>query len=478
MSLSTYNSALADDIHEITIGRGGYKPYFLFSTKLHTELKTLDENDGVVIMSHDIIRNYKENEFDQSTIDFMIKPGTWLYDVYPYAENLEVTLTQIKQHRLFGGSTGVWVEERFKIVYLPDANTDIPTEPKAPRSVLNQQTPIYVRFQLVSRSTMAIRITTTQGVYCNRIHEENNDMKGDSLLKSIMSHELNKLEIEGKPVINALDIEPSKNNEPMNRILIPTGTNLMQVPFLIQEQKGGMYPAGMGCYVQRYTPDPALQPADTMFVYSLYDGSKYNDTEQRVIFFIPPDGSHNSASRTYVYEGGLLKVLTNPIPGLYDVKNNSLRSQGEGFRTASALSMITKPVELKELGPFFSQRGLVTEVTSMEQKDGLNNATYEGISDNHFVNASNVLARKGSYVQLVVDNLDPDYIFPGSSCKLLNEPVEGVLLKLEGVIHKVVVKYYYQNSEGLGEYTLIEHALVSKTFIDVFITNVEEQQSF
>lgn len=478
MALTTYSSMMNEDIMDIINKEGVFKPYFLFSTTIHTEEKSLDENDGVVIAGHDIVRDYKENEFDQSTLDFMIKPGTWLYDIYPYADALEVTVKVIKQHRLFNATTGVEVEERYKLVYLPDANQSLPTEPKESRSALNQMTPLYVRFQIVSRVNMAARVKTTQGVVSQKISETNKDMKADSILKSLLSHELKKLQIAGEVLIKGLDIEKSLNLSPMKKLIIPTGTSIMDLPFLMQEDKGGMYPAGVGSYMQRYTPNRMLQPQHTMFVYSLYDGSKVNNTEQRIIFFIPPDGTHSTGSRTYDYDAGLLKVVAYPIPGLYDVKENALRSEGDGFRSADSGAFSNKPVEVKEKGPSFTQRGLVTEVVVSESKDGLVNASYKGIDKNHYVNASRVLARKGSYVQIVVENLDPDYIFPGAGCKVLNEPVEGILLKLEGVIHKVVVKYKYQNTEGLGEFTMLEHALTSTTFIDVFITNVEENESF
>lgn len=470
MAFSTFESAFKQDIDDILRQPMNYKPYFLLGVKVHTALGTLDENQGVVISGMMINRNYLDNEMDFTTLDLSVRQGTYVYDLYPCSDDLEATVTMYRQERDNGQA--VTIVERFKLVYLLNENSELPRDPTISKDNYDKQPPVVVRFQLVSLGNMALRVATTQGVYGQKLAPENKDMKSSALLKSIISHECNKITVDTKPIVNFLEIEETHNTAPMSKVVIPTGTRLMDLPFVFQEEKGGMYNSGMGVYAQRYTPHKRVQAANGIFIYSLYDGQKYEESEAPLMFYIPPDGTHNMFEKTYQFEPtGALKMLTQPIKGLYETKKAIQSSQGEGFRIASSDAIADRQTVVTPNGPEFKKTQNVTEVAEGNNENGLMNAPHEGITSNIFEQTSKVLARKGDYVKLVVDNLDPDYVYPGAPCKITYEVGDRLVQRLLGVLHKVQFQFYFQVHNGTGEYTTTEHPMTSRAIFDIFVTH-------
>lgn len=473
MPISTNTSALGLDFNDIIERPRNYKPYFLINTILHTENNDLRITDGVFIADLVVVRDYINRTSDYMEIKLFCPPGTYVYDIYPYADDLELTLMIYKQTR--NGLETYLREVTYKAMFLMEKNMDLPNRPDGPREMMNRGSDFVLTLELVDKGSMAVRNKTTQGVYSNIVSDVNKDMSPSAILKSILSSVSRKVQMDNKPVLDKINIEESPNQTPLNCLIVPTGTGALEVANFVQDKGGGLYPSGSNNYIQHYSETQNAEPDRTLFVYSLYDGDKFDNAENKILFYVPPDDTLSNVAKTYELSANVLKILTNPITGLNSTKDTVMRSEGEGFRSASADAVFKNGLDLTKDGPRFKKTGVLSEITSKIREDGMTFLPYKGISSNHFVNASEILSRKGEYIVIPVDNLDMDYYYPGAACKVIYEMGNGLIVELVGVIHKAEVKFNYPTFDPTGDKNRELHALTTKTFFTVYITGPDSQ---
>jgi len=438
-SLTVERSLLYPDITDILATHTDkYVSSFNTIVKLHTEEKDLDYTDLINIAGINVLRDYVTNITDYIEIKLTIPLGLFIYEVYPYLDNIEVTL--ITQKQLYKGKNPVTISERYKAVYLIDKNTAIPTNTSISKFDLDQQLPAVIVLQLIDRSAETIRIKTTQGNFHNRVNISNKDMSPKAFLKSILSEETNKILIENNPPLDSIQIEEPDNKEQLKSIVIPSYTRLIELPEHIQNKSIGIYNAGIGCYIQRFGKNYHTVNK-TFFVYSLYDPKKYKTSEYKVIFYSPVTSSYSITDITYKYKDKVLKILPHSINKIRDAKETLVMSTGSGFRISNANSYMKKPIDMKPDGPSFNRNRLSTEVVYKERKDGLNFSPNKSVTGNSFALTSEVLAKQGSYVTTTITNIDIDLIQPGSACLINYENKENTVEELYGVIHQLIVTY-------------------------------------
>lgn len=464
------SSPIGRDLNDIVQKDYYYKPYFLHSTILHTTEKDLNENDGLIIENLIIHRDYIEGTGDYIEITLFCKLGTYIYDIYPYAEDLELSLTRYKQTRGGDGLETLSFTCRYKALFLLDKNIDIPTNSLVPRETLDRQGYVSLKFQLVDYPVYALRNTTVQGSYSDRL-SEGQDMSYKTLVKSILNGAIDTMAIDSRKPIDKINIEEPDNQEKIGTIVIPTGTPLFDLPTFIHEKGGGIYTGGIGTYVQHYSRKVGGDVDRVLFVYSLFRANKFAKEDNKVMFFVSPDKSWNIVDSTYKYRYNVLKVMTFPVEGMSSTKETVYRDEGEGFRTADADAVIDAPLEFTEDGPKYRFRDWLTEISDKEQPDGLNNVPYKGISNNHFVNASDILSRKGEYIILQAENVDPDYYYPGAPCQITMQLGNAMIRELYGIIHKVTVKFEYSEFNMNAELNRLRHGLTAMTYFTVYITD-------
>lgn len=442
MSLDFNNSLLSQDIQDITSNHIEiFEPGFIFEVILHTEKKDLTNVDGILINNIYINRDYINNIGDYIEINLTIPFGTFLYDIYDYLDNIEVTIITTKQ--LYKNKKPVVIKEKYKAVYLLDKNTSIPNMSNYSKEDLNQRLPLSITLQLLDRSVETLRIKTVQGNF-DKILNNNKDMSIKSFLKSVISEQCNKILIENKPCIENIYIEEPNNKNDLKSITLPSGTRVIEVAEYIQEYNIGIYNAGLGTYIQKFGIDYYTYKK-CFFIYSTLNGDKFKDSEYKIIFYNPIVSRESINNHTYKYKDKILKILPHSIKGIEDNKEALIMSYGSGMRVSNANTMMKKPIVIKEEGPYFKKDQLVTEIAFKSRKDGLNFASNKKISNNQFKLTSEILQNQGSIITVNVSNLDPDYIYPGAGCKIVYEEKTNKIKEIFGVIQKCEINYTTQN---------------------------------
>lgn len=437
-SLTVEKSLLYPDISDILKNPPGkYMASFLMELKLHTEDKDLDRRDGVILNQVSITRDYTENISDYIEIQLSMPLGTYVYDVYPYLNNIEVTVVTYRQ--MFQGPKPFVSKERYKAVYLIEKNASIPTVVNQSREDLDQGLPVVVTLQLLDRSVETLRVKTTQGNFDKATNPKNTDMSLKAFMKSVLSEECNKILIENKPAIDLVSIEEPDNKDQLKSLTLSSYTRVIEIPEYLQTKNIGVYNAGIGCYVQTFGLDHYTYKK-TLFVYSLYDPKRYDDAEYKMLFYVPVASNYSTLDNTYKYQDKTLRILPHLLSKINDQKETNVMSTGNGFRTSNAQSYMKKPVDMTPDGPVFSRNKLNTEVVYKDRKDNLNFAPNRSVAGNQFMLASEILRKAGNYLTLEVSNLDHDFLYPGP-CKISYEDHHNTIQEIKGVLHKALITY-------------------------------------
>lgn len=467
MAVSYDQSRLSLDINDVIapFDDSSYHQYFLFEAKLHTVDKDLTIEDGIAVNNIKILRDYIDNVSDYIEIGVIIPQGTFIYDVYDNLENIEFTLICKKQ---LGGKSNT-IKTRYRAIYLLDKNKNYSNIYNQTKEDLNQLAPIIITLQLVDRSVEVIRLKTTSGSFDPTVNK-NKDMSITNFLKSVISTETNKILIENRPSLEALDIEPPDNTEPLQSLTIKSNTRVVELADYIQEKNIGIYTGGVGTYIQTFGTDYTTFKK-TYFVYSLYNTTKYDKSKYKMIIYVPNMSTTSLASTvSYKYKDLTLKVLSFKTNRIEDNKDSLVMSYGTGFKSSSARSIMKKPVELDEnQNPVFKQENFVTNIVYADRQDGINYSPNLGVTANHFKNIADTLKRKGNYITFEINHLDPDFICPGAKVKIAFENKNSNIYNVYGVVHSCYILY---TREPVSTVTILTNAtaeLYCKMAVNVFV---------
>lgn len=447
--LNTSSSRIIEDINDIVKNKPSVKASIDIEIKLHTEVSDLNYEDGVYLDGIFIQKDFANNITDYIEINLKVGLGTYIYDIYDYLHNIELSLIYVDQ-------LSEKIIERYKAVYLKDSNSRIPVILNASKTDLNQQPAVNIKLQLLDRSAEIMRIKTTQGNFDAGL---NGKSTIENFFKSIIGDQASKLSIENKPCLDAIDIEKPDNTNPVTSITLPSGTRVIDIPNFYQSKSAGVYNGGIASYIQTFNG------RKTFFIYSLYNSKKYENQDYKVIFYSPLDASLIRHDKTYEYKDKVLKVLVEPIVGLEDERETGLMSSGSGMRVSNANSFMKKPVDITEDGPKFNSTSLNTEIVLKDRTDGLNYAPVSSCrsSTNLFNKTSVALKTDGIELELRWYNSNTKFIYPGQACKIIYEGKDNKLIERYGVIQSIVTIIQNESKTEITKY-------VGKVNLSVFST--------
>ncbi len=429
-------TALWADISDIAGNKDGNtaNPALDMEIKIHNTDYDITRYDNVIMLGMIDSRNYVGDLGSYIEAAFRMPLGIYLKKVYPYLHNTEVSI--IKDIRIkTKGDPSVRID-RYKGIFLKDRNPNLPTHLSASITDMNQAGFIILVLQLMDRSLEVLRTKTTYGSVDRAAATKSNvlNYKIGEFLSSILSAECNKVTIDGKPCVDMVDVEPPDNTERLPALMLPSGTRVLDVPTIVQEESKGVYNSGIGTFIQIYKNKRGI------YIYSLYNPDKYKDATEKITFIVPLTGSHSIGKYTYSYKDNLLRVITDPNVNMMSLRETAMMSNGVGIRNTDASAMMTKPVEMTANGPKIRRNQLNTEIAAKDRADGVNYAPVrqgENISSNIFKKMSQVTRGMGSMYTLVWHSADPDLLYPGAPCKILTLGNGSKVIELYGVIHKV-----------------------------------------
>ena len=205
MSFNIEQSPLWQPIKDIT-KKGQEARWMAIAATLHTEKK---EFNIVKPRSIDLKRNYVDSIGDEMYFEAIVGLGDYVKDIYPYKDNLELTIRYVPVK--FTNPDYNEEEEipsiRYKALFLSAENQKV--DGKDYKNVgaftLNVKSVTVIKLQLVDRSLEPLRVLTCGGVYKKTTN-------GD-IISASMGSISGEAEVEGAPVIDAIDIVDPDNEQ-------------------------------------------------------------------------------------------------------------------------------------------------------------------------------------------------------------------------------------------------------------------------
>lgn len=403
------------------------------------------------IISIDKPLDYEHNYGDEIIIRLAIPGGTYVKRVFPFQNNLEITLYKIPVKPVTD-TANVDEEtevERFTAILINKTNPALegngnnnPSE-----EALNLTNIFEIDFQLINKSLEKLRLITVGGIY--------HDVTSEDVIKAVLTKESASVSIDKNKTPMGVDMIPANNTAKRKHIVIPHGTKLVDIPNYVHSKCGGVYNAGMSYYFQK----------DFWYIYPTYNTKRYNEAKKTLtVINVPPD-KLPGVEVTYRKYGSNLTIIATGEVKFKDDTNLMQLNTGNGIRFSDANKFMNGYVEVKDNKATISRGANNTEFISEERKNKNNNVLMSpnAINANPYVEYSELARKQGSLITMTWENSNDSLIFPGMLVKIMY--LEGSDIKeLYGTLLNVH-HYTYLKEPGL-----LAGRHVTNSAITVFVT--------
>lgn len=383
------------------------KGVYIFDCK--GKVQTVDSSIGVIDLNYiESASDFVNQVGDVLRIEFKVGLGEYVKRIYPNRNNLEFTFTKTPMAEGFSGkkkNENIKVI-RYKAIFNPSMNPPVGGGDLEQINIddLNKLDIVVVRLELLHRSLEPLRVKTEEGSYQN--------VTVKSLTQGLLMKGANEVLVDGKPALDAVDVIEPENTGVNSLVIIPHGTRYMSVPTSIQ-QNIGLYNFGIGTFYQVY------RDLKTLFVYPLYDHSRFDKEGYKAIFYSVPQNKLPMLDKSFIEEGKILKVICTAQKLYSDSADIDMANGGSGLRSADARAFMKKPVLITDKGAVGDRARLNNEIVHSERPDGLTYAPVlrNGPTSNMFFERSKVITMAQGQIDLVWENGNPDLLYPGMPCK-------------------------------------------------------------
>ena len=397
-----------------------------------------------LLESVEILRDYGTNIGDQLTVTFRVGMGDFIKDIYPNRDNLEMTVTMNVGTESY--------TEKYKFVTTNNNSNVYGTRLTSQgRDELNAQEQTIVEGQCVSRLVEQLRTTYVDGVYANH------DVM--SVIRSRLKQHIVSVKIGGVIQEVNIDIYTPDNDRVYDHIQVPTGTKLLDLPTLLHEGDYGVYNGNIGTYLQNYGIGPTRK--NTIFVYPLYNISRYDTEDRKAIFYSSPSHKYQYVENTYMVDGKIIKIISNGNIKSMDAGENEYIDIGNSIVSSDPNSVMERNVIVKDKDSVSIKELNMSGESNSKKRDNVNKQAYIKHDDNLYRHRSEVMATTMSLHQITWNFCNPEYLYPGMPVAYIYESSELGTVTLKGVLHSI----YFRYDNATKSTTALVNVFVEKPFI-------------
>lgn len=435
------------------ITRDGQETYFRYDAIFVTEK---EEIPVMQVVSTDFIRDYRNAAADEILINVVVSGGQYLNRVLPFKENLKMTIVRRMTNSSGEVAAAGQIVQTFTAILPTEPETalmaDSPetsSEYAADLSGLRQ-----IQVQLQEEAFALTRSEMIGGVF--------RDSTPFDILIALLDQSIKGMDLELDQVILGINSVPANNNTKRANTIIPHGTPLVSAADKLQTQFGGIYTAGIGCYLQK----------GFWYVWPLYNFKRYDEADYTALFIIPPSQRYKGVERTWRVVDKHLTVFVTGGVQRQDPSEMLLLNEGVGARFPNPEQIMDGFFEVANNIATAKRTNNANEYEAVARKAGAMTRFSEDMaSSNAFNEASKVAMRNGAFLTMNWENSSPDYITPGLQCEV-GFIVNGVPAFINGV---VVHAHAYSALAGTGLHQKI-HQITTEVVVMVDRTNPAYQR--
>lgn len=390
--------------------------------------RLVDEKEWIFrplkILNIDYVRKYTVNHSDEINITAMFASGLWYKVLQPYRDQLDMVIRRrpLKETTWEIDAGDQQDEEKFTCI------PKISAESVAEGSGYDRDDrwsldtfggPITIDLMLLDKSTEVMRNVTTGGIFRRK--------KVDDVLHYIMQTESDKNAGEdGKP-ITTITIHKPDNEKEREHIVIPQGTKYFDVPGYIQFKAGGVYSAGLASYLQN----------KALYVFPPYNTKRFQKEEKTLTILRVPPLVVKDAERTWLQDGGRLKILATGDASFDDYGDDEFLDAGNGIRYTDSNKFMKDMFKVEKNKIKIERKKNNSEFVAKEIKDNNNVLrSDQAIHSNNFLENSKLSARFGSPIMLTWHNADASLLYPGMPVKIVYAKTDDIY-EMFGVLIQV-----------------------------------------
>lgn len=414
------------------------------------------------LISLDIECDYLNNYSNQIILKLLLPRGAFTHDIMPYKQELmiEVTRNAVGENSDTSEDDETWTRH-YRAIIVNEADNAVGT---IGPNVQNRETSnisdlLEVEFQLMELALEQLRLLETGGIYRNVI-------PGD-VVRYALTHASKQVDLPAEDAVKGVDIVPYDNQKPHPHIVIPHGTKLQDLATVVQNDWGGIYNTGVGCYLQD----------GLWYLWPEFNLQRYEKERRTLLLINLPPLRYRGVERTYrVNEFQVIALSTGEAEHV-DLSHHRQLNQGNAVRFTHTDQM------WEGINTFEKNFGESTKDNRFKIKRADNNSEYRAIerpnydvapvsatrlSNNAFAETSKLATRQGGFLTLVWEHSQPDLIFPGMPTRLQYlrndevDEVDGIVVKAHHFVH--------DNRPGP-----IQGRHVCNTALTLFIRRVEQE---
>lgn len=350
-----------------------------------------------------IERDYEFGFGESTRLEVLFGQGDYTYLILPHREHLLVDLfiEPLHENRSVDEDTPTR-HRRYRAILL---NQDRPSlESLQPHSSniedLNHQGPIAVKFELVEEALYQTRFQSFGGNYRKSLAAD--------ILVSVLSETSRSLELKEEDGIRGVDLVGGFNQRVREQITIPHGTPLEDVPYVLQQQEGGIYSAGLGCFLQR----------GLWYIYPLYNPTRTREDPRTLTIIRVPPNRYYGAERTYrTTENQIIIIASGDVQSDEAALSQQL-NEGNARRFTNAESLLT-------FGETVGNRTKLSRQSNVFEFEGdhldsqLTHARWsqQRASANPLQHYSDLARKRGRFLAIDWLHGDIDLLYPGMPVK-------------------------------------------------------------
>ena len=438
-------------ILKITSNRNSGINYVKNKIILHTK-----EHDIPIqlVESVEILRDFNSNTSDYIVASFIMGMGDFIKDVYPYRDNLNLTII-----RIFGKER---IKYNYKFIILNNqTGVSGSMYTNASRDELNKNQQVRVVGQCIERVAEALRLSYPKGIYHN--------MNLEDMAHSMYLTNLRQVNSRLGGVNLNLTLAPLDNQKVYNHIKVPTGVNVMNIATYLQEKEYGLYNGGIGtyylCHDSKHTVDGVdrYPSVNNLYIYPLYSNVRFDKVKKNLIIYGVSSAKFDLVENTYMLDGDVLSIVAGLSTNSIDDGGNRQLEHGVGFSNLDANSIIERNSQVKDSEVTVSKDKLNQGMIDINRRDQNNLARHIGSVANTYPYRTQVIKDTMMVYQVQWNYCDPNLIYPGMPVMFVYMDSMYGLVKLKGTVQSMYILY----NEGSNAPNSLLNIMVDRPYYKV-----------
>ena len=340
---------------------------------------------------------------DVRQIECLMSLGDYTYDVLPYRDNMYIDITEIPL--MEGTSSRNWERragtKRYKAILDLKGGDNTTLTNKSPamttKAQMNQMGMKSVVFTLVDEVCYKLMMTTVGATL--------RQMTTLDMLVWLHTYYFEKLFEGSNKRIEGLNIwRENSNPDIQHQIAFPDGILLKDVPKFLQNDEVGVYPTGLGRFIQD----------NQLYVYPLFDVTRYQKNARVLNIINMPNERFQGSEKTFLVTPKSITIIATGNNTSDDQSTGVKIQDGNGLRFGDAAKLLFQGT-VKGNRMLLDRATNLFEVAGEKLAEGVNNVRWaaERFSSNPYKHYTTMAQKRGQPLKVQWFRSNVDLLEPG-----------------------------------------------------------------